>query len=92
MWAVYYASAGCLPESHPAVFSELEDAALYVYNEWTAQFEQAYTEDTAPFEMLELYRRGEYDHVTDHMGDSDPTPGSLYAWTIEEVEEPNGTD
>ena len=91
-YAVYYASAGCLPDGdgEPPLFDTVQDAAQYVWEEWRSVAVENAVDDMEGSDhraILDLLDRDEFDHVVEGMGADDPRPNSLYSWSIEEVEE-----
>jgi hypothetical protein len=78
-YAVFYASAGCLPDSDEVpTFDSLAEAVEYVKGEYYEVVDSSGMADHA-FAVSRKY-------VLDGMGCDDPRPNSLYRWSIEPVE------
>lgn len=77
MYHVFYASAGCLPDSEPMEFPTLEQASVYVVEQHD---EAAYAEEREGGDEAPILTGFE---VMDTMGAPDPRPNSLYRWSIE---------
>lgn len=82
---VSYCSAGCLPDNDPMEFQSIEAARNYIEQEWEALAgdHPVWNDDagngTSAYKYVMVWIAG----MKDGSEVDDPTPGSLYYWSIQ---------